>query len=247
MHGTASGFLISAFAALVLIVAVLCVFLVGWAARRCGLDAVREARRASTVIAALLALSAGLAALGLLADFSLPPKLPLFIFSTFALTVWLGASRYGDFLARSLPFWALVGINAFRLPLELLMHRAAEEGVMPVQMSYSGQNYDIATGALAIFVAVLCKFGQPPLRLVRIFNVVGVVFLFNVIVIAVLSMPLPIRRYMNEPANTWVAYWPFVWLPVFLVCLALLSHIVILRRLVLEMGSLKARAAPGAQ
>lgn len=154
----------------------------------------------------------------------------------FGLTVWLGASKYGGFLARSLPLWALVGINSFRLPLELLMHRAANEGVMPMQMSYSGQNYDIVTGVLALLVGLLCKFGEPPLRLVRIFNVVGFVFLINVIVIAVLSMPLPIRQYMNEPANTWVAYFPFIWLPVFLVCLALLTHIVILRRLVSEMS-----------
>ncbi len=32
------------------------------------------------------------------------------------------------------------------------MNRAAEEGVMPVQMSYSGFNFDILTGLLGLFL-----------------------------------------------------------------------------------------------
>jgi hypothetical protein len=47
------------------------------------------------------------------------------------------------------PLAVLVGVQGFRLPLELLMHRAYAEGLMPVQMSYSGRNFDIVTGTTA--------------------------------------------------------------------------------------------------
>ena len=40
----------------------------------------------------------------------------------------------------------LVGVQAFRLPLELLMHRAGGLGIMPPELSYGGYNYDIVTG-----------------------------------------------------------------------------------------------------
>jgi hypothetical protein len=35
-------------------------------------------------------------------------------------------------LVRGVPLWALVGFQIFRLPLELLMHRAYVEGLLPV-------------------------------------------------------------------------------------------------------------------
>jgi hypothetical protein len=129
-----------------------------------------------------------------------------------------------------------VGISAFRLPLEVLMNHAHHEGVMPVQMSYSGQNYDVVTGILAIIVGALVYFRPQTIRPVRLFNIIGIVLLLNILTIAVLSMPLPIRVYMNEPANTWVAYFPFVWLPGVLVMTALVSHILILRRLASEVS-----------
>jgi len=227
---------VSAFLGLVAVIVGFTVWAVHRAAVVAGRDASLETQRVLTVWGLLLGVSGGLAVLGVLEDFSLPPKLPLLVFAVLALTIWLGASKYGAFLARSVPLWVLVGINAFRLPLEVLMNRAATEGVMPIQMSYSGQNYDVLTGVLAIVVGLACRIGDPPLRLVRIFNVVGLVLLINIVVIAVLSMPLPIRQYMNEPANTWIAYFPFVWLPVCLVSLAALTHILILRRLVSEIS-----------
>jgi hypothetical protein len=58
-------------------------------------------------------------------------------------------SRLGTLLISGLPIWFLVGSQVFRLPLELLMHRAYIEGIMPVQMSYSGRNYDIVSGITA--------------------------------------------------------------------------------------------------
>ena len=41
-------------------------------------------------------------------------------------------------LALDLPVAALVGYQGFRVLVELLLHRAYTEGLMPVQMSYSG-------------------------------------------------------------------------------------------------------------
>jgi len=50
-------------------------------------------------------------------------------------------------------------------------------------------------------------------------------------VIAVLSMPTPIRYFMNEPANTLVAEFPFILLPAVLVPMAYTMNIFSLRQL----------------
>lgn len=39
------------------------------------------------------------------------------------------------------------------------MNRAAEEGVMPVQMSYSGFNFDILTGLSALILGLFLLTG----------------------------------------------------------------------------------------
>lgn len=236
MNSEASIALIISFIGLVALVMLALLKSVQVAAQNGGRDARADLKRAAVLLLGWLGLTGALGLAGVFMDFSFPPPLPLLLVVSLGVTVWLGASRYGAHLAQHMPLWILVGINAFRLPLELLMHEAYLQGVMPIQMSYSGQNYDIMTGASAIIVAGMCFTGPPPQRIVRVFNIFGIVMLINVLVIAVLSMPLPLRMYMNEPANTWVGTFPFVWLPAFLVLTAVLSHVLILRRLVSEIS-----------
>jgi hypothetical protein len=103
-----------------------------------------------------------------------------------------------------------------------------------VQMSYSGWNFDIVTGVTAILVAGLLLAGRMPLWGVRLWNVLGLVLLANILIIAMLSTPLPFRVFTSEPANVWITRAPFVWLPMVLVMTAMVGHVVLLRRLAEE-------------
>lgn len=125
---------------------------------------------------------------------------------------------------------ALVGAQAFRLPLELVMHRASTEGVMQPQMSYSGYNFDILTGASAAVLAVLVAMGRASRSRVRLWNAIGFVLLVNIVGIAILSFPL-FAFFGPDKLNVWVTYPPFVWLAGVLVPAALLGHILIWRKL----------------
>ncbi len=147
--------------------------------------------------------------------------------------LYLGLARVGARLAAGLPLVALVAVQGFRLPLELAMHRAYREGVMPVQMSYSGYNFDIATGILAIVLAIGLASGWAGVRAVRIWNWMGLLLLLNVVVIAILATPL-VRVIVTDPPNTWITRPPYVWLPAVMVAFALLGHIIVFRRLRLE-------------
>jgi hypothetical protein len=180
-----------------------------------------------------LAVSGLLGLSGVLAsDGSMPPRLPLLMLPSLGLPLLLARSRIGTALAHELPLGLLVLSQSFRLPLELIMHRAAQEGTMPPQMSFSGYNFDIVTGATALVVGGLALFGLAPRWLLVAWNALGTATLVTILAIAVLSLP-QFRAFGSEPAliNTWIAYFPFVWLPAGLVGGAILGHAILWRRL----------------
>jgi hypothetical protein len=204
------------------------------------------ARKAATLAAVLttawLAATGAAAASGRLSFTTMPPTIAPVIVGVFVLGIGIGLSRVGERLAAGVPLAALVGLQGFRLPLELMMHRAYETGLMPVQMSYSGRNFDIVTGTTALVVAALLATRGLPRGVVLAWNVMGSLLLLNVVTIALLSTPTPLRVFHNEPANVWITAFPWVWLPAVYVTAALLGHIVIFRRLRMEARHAVSRA-----
>jgi len=124
----------------------------------------------------------------------------------------------------------LIAFQAFRFPLELLMHRAYSEGVMPYQMSYSGWNFDILTGLTALPVAWALHRGLAGRRLAVVWNVMGSLLLLNIVTIAVVSTPI-VGLFGPDLLNTWVMFPPFVWLPAVMVLMAFTGHLLVARAL----------------
>jgi hypothetical protein len=198
----------------------------------------RAAVVAAMAIAAWLALTGRLAAQGLFARFDAqPPPLLGLLPVGLLMGVVVAVSPLGKAIVKRFPVWMLVGVQVFRLPLELVMHSGAAEGVMPVQMSYAGLNFDIVTGITAPLVAMLCAAGRAPRGVLRAWNAMGFILLMNVVVIAVLSTPM-FQRFGSAPrqVNTWVAFFPFVWLPAVLVPCALAGHLLVTRSLLRRHG-----------
>ena len=238
----ASPLLLWSFVALALVVSSAFVAAVH---RSSSADPARRTRE--TVIAAIatvawLLLTLGLAESGRLSFTSRPPTMLFLVVAILAIAFGIGTSRLGLRISTGIPLAALVGVQAFRFPLELLLHRSYQEGLMPVQMSYSGLNYDILSGLSAIVVALVLLRRPSSLVLVRTWNVVGTVLLANILVVALLSAPTPLRVFHNDPANVWITQAPWVWLPAVDVLAAVLGHVLVYRRLRHEARS--SRRAP---
>ncbi len=220
-------------AGLALTVALLFVWAFGVARGRLGGSSLTASLEGGLGAAAWMAIFGGIAATGWLArtDLRPPPGLLIFV-GTFGLGLALGLGRVGDTFARGLPLSWLVAAQCFRLPLELVMHEAAREGTMPLEMSFSGYNFDIITGASAVIVAGVLAIGRAPRGLVFAWNVLGCVLLFCIALIAFLSTPM-VHAFGTDPShlNTWVTHFPFVWLPSVMVAFALFGHIVVFRAL----------------
>lgn len=189
------------------------------------------------VSAAVMAVSATAAFTGTLASFErFPPPMAIMIAAVITMGVGLGLSPVGERTAREATFVALIGLQAFRLPLELVMHRAATLGIMPGQLTYTGLNFDILTGAGALAIALALANGRPVSRSVLwAWNGWGIACLLMIVFIAVATSPM-VRLFGDDPRSvmTWVLFVPYVWLPVVLVTIAIAGHAIITRKLLLD-------------
>lgn len=158
-----------------------------------------------------------------------PPVFALLVVAVIGLGIILARSTSGSDLSR-LPLSVLVGFQAFRLPLELLLHRAYQEGLMPVQMSYSGRNFDILTGSTALILGVALAFARVPKIIVQAWNVLGVLLLANIVGIAVLSTPA-VAAFGPDRLNVWVMWMPYTLLPAVMVLAAWAGHLIVFRAL----------------
>jgi len=149
---------------------------------------------------------------------------------TFATTA-LALSPVGKRFAEGLSLAALVGFQVFRVPVEWTLHRLYLDGVVPVQMTYSGRNFDIVSGATAGLLALWLASGQRQWQPVLAWNILGLALLINIVTIAVLSTPVPFRQFTEHAPHRLPSTFPFVWLPTFLVQAALFGHLIVFRAL----------------
>lgn len=185
----------------------------------------------------VMSISAYLATSGILANFKVfPPPMAIMIVGLVVISFIIGLSSFGKEIALGLSFSSLVGLQIFRLPLELIMHHASNLGIMPPQLSFSGFNFDIITGTGALIIFALIKIKkETPLKLIWLWNIWGSYCLIAIIVIAITTSPM-MRLFGDDlkNLNTWVLYFPYIWLPVVLVTIAISSHIIIWRKLLIK-------------
>lgn len=197
------------------------------------LAARRTALSVATVLGVLFMLAVVTTRTAWLSDFqATPPHLVRFIGPHVMLALVVGAvSPYGRRLATSLPLAWLIGFQAFRIPVEWLLHEFYREGLAPIQITYLGRNFDILSGLTAIPVAWLVARGAAPTALIRAWNWLGVCLLGNVVGVALMSMPGPFRYFLNEPSTAFIGGFPYVFVPTLFVPTALLGHVLVFRRL----------------
>jgi hypothetical protein len=192
----------------------------------------RAYRSPKAILIAAVVLAAWLGALSALVGSGRMPSLPfsgipVFFGATLLLCVGAALSPFGGRLAAGVPLAALVGFQAFRLPLELVLHSWAAQGTIPGTMTWTGQNWDIVSGITALLAAPLA--GRFPAA-ARIANIVGFALLVNVMRVAIMSSPFPFA-WGQEPPLLLALYLPYALIVPVCVGGALFGHIVLTRAL----------------
>jgi len=171
---------------------------------------------------------------GFFSDFEiLPPRMAFAMLPPVFITIYLLFSkRFASLLEVTPENWPIY-MQSFRFPLEIILWVGFLGGSVPFQMTFEGFNFDIIVG-LTAYMAGFVFFGRNRYRRFEaiIWNVFGLVLLVNIVAIAIVSTPSIFRIFMNEPANRILAYFPFVWIPGFLVPIALAMHLFSMKQLI---------------
>jgi hypothetical protein len=169
---------------------------------------------------------------GIMPDFSMFPLnfMPVIAVPLIVALVFTFNASVNEAL-KNIPVANIIRLQSFRFFVEILLWILFIDNVIPVQMSFEGRNFDILAGITAPFIAWFASTGKISRTGLIVWNILCLGLLINIVTVAVLSTPSPVRIFMNEPANTIVAAFPVSLLPGLLVPLAYTLHFFSLRQL----------------
>jgi hypothetical protein len=164
---------------------------------------------------------------------SFPPKIMLTgIFPAVLAIVLLFLTRKGRRFTDSLPLKSLTWLHVIRIPVEIVLLWLFIHKAVPELMTFEGWNFDILSG---ITTPIIVYFGfkkvKPNRGLLLIWNLLCLGLLVNIVVNALLSAPSPIQQLAFEQPNIAILYFPFSWLPTFVVPIVLFGHLAAIRQL----------------
>ncbi len=189
-------------------------------------------KTAAAVVLVLLVVQAMLGWSGFYFKPTVPPRFPLLIVPSILLIASVFLSKGGKTLLHALDLRVLTYLHSVRIAVEVVLFWLAGEKLLPLAMTFEGQNFDILTGLTAPVMAWLV-FERKALSTRALFawNLMGLGLLLNVVVRGILSAPSPFQQLAFDQPNVAVLYFPFVWLPSVVVSIVLFGHLAAFYRL----------------
>ena len=163
---------------------------------------------------------------------SLPPKILVYGIAPTLIGIMLFFMlRKGRDLINSLSILDHTIIHVVRIPVEVTLFLLFVYKAIPELMTFEGHNPDVLMGITSILVIYLLAKGNISKGWLIAWNIVGLLSLFNIVVSALLSAPSPLQKLAFEQPNVAIFYFPFSWLPTFVVPVVLFSHLATLQKL----------------
>jgi hypothetical protein len=175
---------------------------------------------------------------------SFPPKIMILgIFPMISIIILLFTTSKGRSFIDSLPLKSLTYINSIRIPVEMVLFWLYMNKAIPKLMTFEGWNFDIVAGITALFIAY---FGISKNRIgykaLLIWNFISLGLLLNIVFLALLSVPSPIQKFAFDQPNIALLYFPFSWLPTFIVPIVLFGHLASIRQLLIRRSLKQSRS-----
>jgi hypothetical protein len=155
------------------------------------------------------------------------PIAPLLFLSVLAGSVYLSFSKVGLQISDTFSFTFLIGVQVFRLPLELILHHWVNIKTIPETMTWTGQNWDIVSGLVSL---IALPFVSKNRKVVWVAQILGFSLLLNVLRVVILSSPLPFAWELENPLLL-MAYLPYALIGPLFVGVALTFHLIVFRKL----------------
>ncbi|WDF67341.1 hypothetical protein PQ465_13605 [Sphingobacterium oryzagri] len=133
------------------------------------------------------------------------------------------------------PTLPVYSIHVIRVIVEIILLALYKQEKIPRLMTLEGWNIDILFGisALVIWYGVAVKRFEFSKKVILLWNLLGILSLFWVLMIGILSSPLPLQQLAFDMPNTAVLIFPYSLLPAVVVPLIILVHLIEIKRLTL--------------
>lgn len=162
----------------------------------------------------------------------IPPRFGLLLFPPLIFITIFFISKKGRQAADGFDVKLLTLLHMVRIPVELTLYWLYLHHAVPQLITFEGRNFDILCGITAplvyYFGYVKNAIGR---RALLAWNIACLVLLANVVITALLSAPFPFQKFGFGQPNIALFYFPFIWLPCFVVPAVLFAHIASIRRL----------------
>jgi len=163
----------------------------------------------------------------------MPPRFGLLLLPPVVLIIAIFFTAKGMLFIDGFDVKTLTLLHVVRIPVELTLYWLFAHKAAPQLMTFEGRNFDILCGLTAPIIWYFGYIKHVLHKNVLIaWNIICLLLLANIVVTAVLAAPFPFQRFAFNQPNIALFYFPFVWLPAFIVPAALLAHLISLRRLV---------------
>jgi hypothetical protein len=164
---------------------------------------------------------------------SMPPRIFLWGFlPNLIVIILLFITKDGRQFIDSLPLAPMTNLNTIRIFVELVLWLLYFYKAVPRLMTFEGRNFDILAGITAPLVAYGITRGKLSRSILILWNLVCLGLLLNVVINGLLSAPTPFQVFGLDQPNKAIFYFPFNWLPSFIVPLIFFGHLVCLRQLI---------------
>ena len=199
------------------------------------INAVKNKPTAAVVLVIWLAVTGILSFKEVFQDTStIPPRLMIVIAPAILFIILLLITKSGRRFTDSIDLKKLTLVHIVRVPVEITLFMLSTHKLIPELMTFAGRNFDILSGISAPIVYFVCfKNSQLKNRkLLLIWNFICLGLLLNIVINALLSAPFPFQQFAFDQPNVAILYFPFTWLPCFIVMIVLYSHLAAIRQLI---------------
>ncbi|MGB3848541.1 MAG: hypothetical protein WA958_01125 [Tunicatimonas sp.] len=164
---------------------------------------------------------------------TIPPRILLLLLPLVVLMIVL----YRQIAVARTNLLLLTAVHIVRISVELILYGLYLREKIPVGMTYAGWNFDIVVGISAIPLLIYWFWKSPNPTLLRGWNYFGLAMLSIIIVTAILSTPGPLQQMAFEQPNVAILTYPFTLLPGVVVPLVALSHLLSLKKIGYQSGT----------
>ena len=162
----------------------------------------------------------------------LPPRFLLLIGPNALAILFLFFHKKGIEIRNKIDANKLQWIHPVRILVEFCLWGLYLQNLVPKLMTFDGTNLDILIGFSSLVVIYLvAKNKLKSTKPLIIWNYIGLIFLANIVITAVLAAPTPFQQLSFEQANSGVFKYPFTLLPGLIVPLVLLSHFLSIKKI----------------